>query len=195
VHADDSDAAVRPRPDALASTPRHPIVIVAVDVRSLANVGILFRVADAVRAERLYLCGITGYPSLAERDSRPPPVAERADREINKTAIQMVRYVPWTHAPDAILLIEDLKRQSYQIVALEQTNDSRDFDTAPYHFPLALVVGHERDGVPEGVLALADLAVQIPMYGVGNSLNVATSCAVCAFEIVRHHLPRGLWTD
>ncbi|HUX88217.1 MAG TPA: TrmH family RNA methyltransferase [Chloroflexota bacterium] len=174
----------KPEIEEFLQQPRHPISAVCDNVRSLMNVGLLFRLCDAALVERLYLCGITGYPPIAN-DSRPPWVSERAGRVIAKTAIHTVEYQPWEYRPSTIELIRELKARGQQIVVLEQTTESISYACAPYHFPLAVVVGHERAGVEDELLELADLVVEIPMYGMGNSLNVAMSFGICVNEMIR----------
>ena len=163
---------------------RNPIYVVCDNVRSLQNVGLIFRLCDAARIERLYLCGITGYPPVPN-DTRPPWVAERAGRVIAKTAIHTVQYVPWEYHPDAAEVVGKLKQSGAQIVALEQTNRSIDYTCAHYRFPLCLVLGHEREGVASSILDLTDLTVEIPVYGLGNSLNVAMAFGICVYEMLR----------
>jgi tRNA G18 (ribose-2'-O)-methylase SpoU len=140
----------------------------------------------------LYLCGITGYPPVAD-DPRPPWVADRAGRVIAKTAIQTVRSVPWEYRPSAVAVIRELKDRGAQIAALEPNSESVDYTRVHYQFPVCLVVGHERSGISDPILALADLIVGIPMFGQGTSLNVAMALAICAYEIIRNaagQLPR-----
>lgn len=84
----------KPSLEEFARWPRYPIYVVCDNIRSLMNVGLIFRLCDAARIEKLYLCGITGYPPVP-RDTRPPWVSERAGRVIAKTAIHTVQYVPW----------------------------------------------------------------------------------------------------
>lgn len=175
--------AAKPSPEEFARWPRHPIYVVCDNIRSLLNVGLIFRLCDAARVARLYLCGITGYPPLPD-DPRPPWVAERAGRVIAKTAIQTVQFVPWEYQPSALTVVRHLKAQGVQIVALEQTDESLPFTEAPYRFPLCLILGHEREGVEDAVLAEVDFAIEIPMYGMGNSLNVAMAFGIAVYEIL-----------
>lgn len=176
--------AQKPSAEEFARWPRHPIYVVCDNIRSLMNVGLIFRLCDAARIERLYLCGITGYPPTPD-DDRPPWVSERAGRVIAKTAIHTVQYVPWEYRPDATEIIRELKARGTQIVVLEQTSQSIDYTCADYQFPVCLVLGHEREGVESPLLNLADLVVEIPMYGMGNSLNVAMSFGICVYELIR----------
>lgn len=166
---------------------RFPLYVVVDNVRSLFNVGAIFRLCDAVRVARLYLCGITGHPSYPG-DRRPPWVARRADREIAKVALRTAESVPWEYRASAPEVVAELRASGVQIVALEQTARSTAYTNARYRFPLALVLGHERAGVDLAVLDQIDLAVEIPMYGQGTSLNVGMAFGICAYEIVRQRL-------
>jgi len=174
----------KPSPEEFARLPRHPIYVVCDNVRSLMNVGLIFRLCDAALVERLYLCGLTGYPPLPD-DPRPPWISERAGRVIAKTAIHTVQYVPWEYRPEAVEVVRELKARGVQIVVLEQTRRSVSYVCGHYRFPLCLVLGHEREGVESDVLALADTTVDIPMYGMGNSLNVAMAFGICVYELIR----------
>ena len=162
------------------------------DVRSLANVGLIFRLCDALRVERLYACGITGHPPRPA-DPRPLEVQSRARREIDKTAVMAVPFVPWEYRPSAIELVDTLRGRGYQVVAVEQAHASVPFDTpGVYQPPVCLVLGHERAGVTPSTLALADVRVEIPVFGMANSLNVAMAFAVVAYEVLRQHAAFGL---
>lgn len=179
----------KPTAEEFRTWPRHPISVMADNVRSLANVGLLFRLCDAVRVERLYLTGFTGYPSLGSTDPRPPSVIERAQRGIEKTAIWTVQHVPWSYCPDPRQVAGELRERGVQLVALEQTTHSTPYTEAEYRFPLCLLLGHERAGLEHQLLDLADLAVEIPMHGMGNSLNVAAAFGIVAYELLHSHLP------
>ena len=187
----------KPDDERFSRLPRAPISVVLDDVRSLANVGLIFRLCDAVRAERLYLCGITGYPMLPDpaRDPRLPSVQERAAREIAKTAVMAVPYVPWEHRSSAVEVVSELRGRGYQVVAVEQAHGSVPY-TSPgmYQPPLCLVLGHERAGVAPEALRAADLCVEVPMYGMANSLNVAMAFAVVSHEVLRQHGGLGMQT-
>jgi tRNA G18 (ribose-2'-O)-methylase SpoU len=169
--------------------------VVLDDVRSLANVGLIFRICDAIRAERLYLCGITGHPPYpnSASDPRLPAVQERAAREIARTAVMAVPYVPWTYCPSALDAIAELRASGRQIVAVEQAHGSVRYTTPGiYRPPLALVFGHERAGVAPAALHESDLCVEVPVYGMANSLNVAMALTVVAYEVLRQHDGFGL---
>ena len=185
----------KPLPDAFARLPRAPISVVLDDVRSLANVGLIFRICDALRVERLYLCGITGHPVDPEpgRDARPRHVQERAEREIAKTAVMAIPFVPWEYAASAPDVVERLRGRGYQVVAVEQTHHSVPYTQADlYQPPIALIFGHERAGITSAALQAADVCVEVPVYGMANSLNVAMACALVGYEVLRQHHGFGL---
>ena len=177
----------KPNEEAFSKLPRAPISVVLDDVRSLANVGLIFRLCDALRAERLYLCGITGHPGTPD-DERPKHVQERAEREITKTAVMAIPFVPWEYEPSAVEVVKRLKERSYQIVAVEQAHHSVPYTTPEiYRPPLALIFGHERAGITPPALHLADLTVEVPVYGMANSLNVAMTLGLVGYEVMRQH--------
>jgi tRNA G18 (ribose-2'-O)-methylase SpoU len=159
----------RPKAEELPKLERHPFVVVVDNVRSLHNVGSIFRTSDAVRLQHLYLCGITAKPP---RD------------EIRKTSLGAEETVPWSYNSSATEIVAELKSQGFQIVALEHTTESVDFRRAPYRFPLCLLIGNEYSGIQDHLVAAADLAVEIPMFGIKQSLNVSVAFGVMAYELV-----------
>jgi tRNA G18 (ribose-2'-O)-methylase SpoU len=167
-----------------AKLPRQPIVVILDNIRSLQNVGLFFRLADALRVQKLYLGGFTGFPPL-EEDPRLPGSIEHAEREIEKTAIKTIPYTSWERAQDTVKLVKQLKKDGVQVVAVEQTDNSIPYTRVEYKYPVALIFGNERDGIDKKVLKECDLIVEIPMYGMGNSLNVATSFAVIGYELAK----------
>ena len=139
------------------------------NVRSLHNVGAMFRSADAAGVAELILCGITGRP--------PRP-------EIEKTALGATETVPWRYEKDALAAICQLKAAGVTIVALEHTAESRPFWSVAYPTPVCLVVGNEVWGVQESLLEAVDLAVEIPMLGAKHSLNAGVAFGVAVYELV-----------
>lgn len=156
---------------------RNPIVFIVHNVRSLQNVGLFFRLADAIKVEKIYLTGYTGYPKIAN-DPRREGAIIHAENQINKTAIQLVPFVPWEKCDEIPKLPE------YQKVCVEQTDVSVDYQKATYKKPVALIFGHERTGVEDEILEKSDLIVHIPMLGMGNSHNVAMSAAIVSYYII-----------
>ena len=138
------------------------------NIRSLHNVGAIFRTADGAGVGKLYLCGMTAAPPRAE---------------IRKAALGAEETVPWEYFPETTSALQQLRSQGYPVVALENHSASRDFRTAPFSFPLALVVGHEFEGIAPEVLAQCEMAVSLPMRGRKTSLNVAVAFGIAAYEI------------
>lgn len=145
-------------------------------VRSLYNVGSIFRIADAAGVEKIYLGGYSGITKVGERVELHP--------KLSKTALSGIS-VPWEHVPDPIDLIKKLKQEDYQIVSLELTDRSIVYTKANYPKPLCIIVGHERDGVNTKFLKQSDQVVHIPMLGKGKSMNVAIATGILVYEINR----------
>lgn len=162
---------------------RNPISFILHNIRSLENVGLFFRLADALLIEKIYLTGYTGYPKK-ETDSREERIIRHAEKEIEKTAIKLVPFVPWEQTEDINELINKLHQSQTQVIGVEQTDQSVDYRIAEYNFPVALLFGHERTGVEDELLAQCDFIVHIPMLGMGNSHNVAMSGAIIANYLV-----------
>ena len=153
---------------------RLPIYGLLDNIRSLWNVGSIFRTADAVLARKLFLTGMTG---------RPPR------REIAKTALGAEAVVPWEYVTDPCKAVCLLKEMGVTVVALEHTVASEPIDGFSFPFPICLVVGHEVEGVSSDVLAQVDGAVEIPMHGTKESLNVSVAFGVAAYAVA------GQWHD
>ena len=152
------------------------IYVIAHNIRSLYNVGALFRLCDGAGVAKLYLTGITGAPFESVK-------FDRQRRQIAKTALAGLASVPWEYREDAHALIEELKNQHVVIVALEQTGRSISYLDAPFTFPLCLILGNEVEGVDDALLDLADLAVYLPMLGQGKSLNVISAASVGLYHL------------
>jgi tRNA G18 (ribose-2'-O)-methylase SpoU len=149
--------------------PRKPMYLVAENVYDTYNIGGLFRLADALAVTELILCG--------EMEIPPNP-------RIAKASIGTYKIVPWKYFDTAALAIEYLRHQheNIQIVAVEQSENSRDYRTITYHVPVALMVGNETFGVLPETLALCDEVAELPMWGVNKSLNVIVSAAIAAYH-------------
>ena len=158
----------KPSVDTVRQKKRMPLVLVLDGLRSLYNVGSIFRSADAILVEKIFLCGITGCPP---------------NKEIEKVALGAVEVVPFEYFEKTIDCLDSLKKQGYQIIALELTEKSERYNQARYEFPCALILGNEVDGVADEVMTRVDRAVDIPMLGRANSLNVATAMAVVGYEV------------
>lgn len=154
----------------LHSPGAHPVYIIVENVRSLFNVGALFRSADGVCASGVYLTGFTGQPPR---------------REISRVALGAEENVPWHYERDTLAVIAMLRRNGIQVVALEQTPLSVDYTAFSYRLPVAVVVGHEVDGVRPETVAACDGAVQLPMRGQKASLNVSVAGGIMLYHLLR----------
>ncbi len=149
---------------------RLPLCLLANDIFSPSNVGSFFRIADALGVEKIYLSGITPQPPNAK---------------IRKTARSTEKVVPYLYQPDALEIIDTLKKDGYKIVALEITSISiniHDFKCSPSD-KICLVVGAENTGVHPNILERADSTIHIPMLGQNSSMNVANACAIAVYEL------------
>ncbi len=162
-----------------------PFTVVLNHIRSLYNVGSIFRTCDGLGVEKLWLCGITGTPQKGTgNNSCLSPFAAKQERErIEKTALGAEKTVPWEHAFEILPVLRNLKELGYQIVLLEQTKESIPYQEFEPKSPICLVVGNEITGISNELLAFSDAAIEIGMAGTKNSLNVAVAFGIVAYQI------------
>jgi len=158
--------------EAAKAIKKNPITIILDNVLDTYNVGSIFRLADAVAAEKVILCGQT----LTPPNSR-----------IKKASINTTGWVYWEYKESTLAAINDLRStiSNLTVVAVEQDERSVPFYKADYQFPLAIVVGNETTGVSKEVLDMADMIVELPMWGINKSLNVMVSCGIVLYEITK----------
>lgn len=157
---------------------RNPIYIICDNIRSLYNVGAIFRTSDAANVAKIYLCGITGYPK--------DDVNWFPTKRIEKTALGANKTVPWEYIDHTIDIVKKLKSKGAKIYVLENTLQATIYNATTYTFPCALVLGHEVRGVDDEIIKLADKVVKIPMYGTKTALNVEAAYAISIYEIIKH---------
>lgn len=143
--------------------------VVCDNIRSLENIGSIFRTADALGVAKIYLCGISG---------KPP------HEKIAKTALGAEKTIPFEHYKQTWRLVEKLKKENINIVSLEQHKRAVDIKKLNVKFPLALVIGNEVKGVSKKVLELSDKIVFLPMKGQKESLNVSVAFGVAGYQII-----------
>lgn len=178
--------AERPAPEKILSLPRTPLSVLVDNVRSLDNVGMIFRLCELARVEHLYLTGFTGHPRIPG-DLREEGLIARHEHRIFKTAVYAANFQPWSYVEDSVPLVEQLKEEGQNIIALEQTSHSVPYHqllTTHYKLPTTLIVGHERQGVRQDLLNLADHIIEIPIRGLGNSHNVAVATGIIVYYIL-----------
>jgi 23S rRNA (guanosine2251-2'-O)-methyltransferase len=160
-----------PDPEVLKKIKKNPVYIVLDNVMDTYNIGSVFRLADAVAAEKVILCG----------ETETPP-----HTRIKKASINTTEWVSWEYFPTAVEAINDLrlKIKDLRVIAVEQDAKSIPYDKTDYSFPIALIVGHESTGVSKEVLDICGQIVEIPMWGVNKSLNVMVSLGIVLFKVM-----------
>jgi tRNA G18 (ribose-2'-O)-methylase SpoU len=147
---------------------RYPFSVFLHDMRSLYNVGSIFRIADACLFEKVYLSGYTGTPPR---------------KEIAKVALGAEESVAWEQVQDHISTLRKLKSQGVQLVALETGDDALDYREFQPEFPICLLLGQEVEGLSEEFMKLVDAKISLPMRGRKNSLNVSVAFGIAAYDL------------
>lgn len=162
--------------------------VICDNIRSLENIGSIFRTADAVGVEKIFLCGISGEPPVGE-DQKTFFIRNGV---IAKTALGAEKTVPFEHCQQTWRLIEKLKRKKVLIIALEQDRSAILYTRFKPSFPLALVVGNEVKGISKEVLKRCDIIISLPMQGKKESLNVSVAFGVAAYSMMRSKFHNAL---
>lgn len=191
----------KPKGKDLKRIKKNPIYIILDNVLDTYNVGAIFRLADAVSAKKVILCGETETPPHTRIKKASINTTEWVSWEYAETAVKAIERVKdlWNCHPDPSVDGEgsqhSMTRDSSpsaqndrrgMIVAIEQSEKSVPYDKVDYRFPLALVVGNETTGVSKEVLEMVDQIVELPMWGVNKSLNVMVSLGIVLYEAMRH---------
>jgi tRNA G18 (ribose-2'-O)-methylase SpoU len=156
--------------DEMSSISRNPIYAVCDNIRSIFNVGAIFRTSDGALIEKLYLTGYTPFPPR---------------KEIDKVALGATSTVPWEYKRDPIEAVAELKSKGIRIAVLEITDNARPvWSMEMSEFPMCLVVGNEISGVSKEVIDLADTSFEIPMLGMKQSLNVSVAYSIAVYEML-----------
>lgn len=161
--------------EAFKKVEKTPFMLVMDNVRSLHNIGSLFRTADAFRLEGIYLCGITATPP---------------HREIHKTALGATESVQWEYREETTDAISELKEKGYMILSVEQAEGAVLLDQVQLsdNQKYALVFGHEIRGVDQDVVDLSDQCIEIPQYGTKHSLNISVAAGIVIWELFRRRV-------
>lgn len=150
---------------------RKPIYLVLDRIIDTYNIGSLYRLADAIGAEKMYLCGDMEYPP---------------NTRIHRAAVGTENWVPWEKTPSTLETVKKLKKEGVQIIIVEQSEESISYEELEPKFPCAIVIGNETGGIEKEVLDEADLVVELPMYGINKSFNVWGSAAVISYKILEN---------
>lgn len=160
-----------PKKSDIKRVKKNPIYFVLDNIWDTYNIGSLFRLADAVGVTKMYLCGNMEYPPSSR---------------IHKASVGTENWVPWEKVDNTKDIVTKLQSKGVQIIAVEQNPQSTSYHllSTKVRFPVAIVVGHETRGVSNDVLKIADIIVELPMYGINKSFNVWGSAAVIAYKIL-----------
>ena len=163
---------IEPSEEDLKKIKKNPIYIILDNVLDTYNIGSIFRLADAVAAQKIFLCGQTEIPP---------------NHRIKKASIETWKWVTWQYAPTALEAIAKLKTENkkLKVICVEQDPRSVSYPEMKVEFPIAVVVGNETYGISKEVLRMADEIVEIPMFGVNKSLNVMVSCGIVLYEMMK----------
>jgi 23S rRNA (guanosine2251-2'-O)-methyltransferase len=153
---------------------KNDVRVLLHNIRSTHNVGSIFRTADALGVSKIYLSGYT--PTPLDRFGR-------ARKDVSKVALGAEKNIPWQYE-DPQIVITELKDEDYQVVGLEQTDNSVDYKKVSVSSKILFVVGNEVEGVDADILKLCDVVVEIPMQGKKESLNVSVAFGVALFRIL-----------
>lgn len=159
----------KPSKEELAVVKRNPIYFVLDRIIDTYNIGSLFRLADAVAAEKMYLCGEMEYP---------PSI------KIHRAAVGTEVWVPWKKEKSTLEVVKRLRNKGVQIIAIEQSKSAVSYKNLTPKFPCAIVAGNETEGLPTDVLKEADIIVELPMFGINKSFNVWGSTAVVTYKVM-----------
>ena len=154
---------------AFRSLPNLPLFIVCDNFHYAWNVGALFRIADALRIEKVYLCGISAYPP---------------NQEVERTGGSAHKWVDWERVDSTLDAVIRLKEQGVEVVAAELAEGSIPLNCHEWRAPSAIVLGSEITGVQQDVIKQVDAVIELPMFGMKNSLNVASTAAVFSYDFL-----------
>ena len=167
----------RPTIQEVEFIPRVPISILVENVRSVHNVGSIFRSADGFGAEKIYLTGYTAYPPR---------------KDLHKTALGAEDAVPWQYYENPVEAVKMIKKQGISLVLIEQTKESESIYKIEWEFPLCFIIGNEVSGVSEELSELTDIHVELPMRGIKQSLNVSVATGVVGYEFARYYYTKHI---
>jgi len=150
-------------------------IVILDNIRSVYNVGSIFRTSDALGVNKIYLCGCT-----------PTPVDRfgRNRKDLAKVALGAEKDIAWEYVKDTAEILKKLEKEKYQIIAVEQADNSIDYKKVKPSDQTALVMGEEVNGIPKELLKLADVIAEIPMNGKKESLNVSVAFGIAGYQIL-----------
>jgi len=164
-------------PEEFKSTRKHKVVVVLENIRSMHNVGSVFRSADAFLIEAIYICGYTAVPPR---------------KEIDKTALGATETVSWKYFKHSADAVKELHDEEYKVYAIEQVENSISLESISFNEDkgIALIFGNEVTGVEQDVIALCDGSIEIPQFGMKHSLNISVAAGIVLWEVVRSSIEK-----
>jgi len=154
------------------ATTKIPLIVILDNIRSLNNIGSVFRTSDAFLIEKIYLCGIT---------AKPP------HKEIHKTALGATESVDWEYVASVLDIVKKLQLESVKIISVEQTENStklQDFNIEE-NVKYAIILGNEVKGVQQELVSASDYCIEIPQFGTKHSLNISVSCGIVLWDLFK----------
>ncbi len=161
------------------------IIVIAHNIRSIHNIGSIFRTCDGFGVTKLYLSGYSPYPSTPN-DARLPHIRDKITKQMHKTALGAETTVPFVHVPDVATALHKLRAQGYTLYALEQAKNSVSLGEIVSPDKVALLLGEEVNGIEPELLQLVDYIVEIPMYGQKESFNVSVATGIALYGLREH---------
>jgi 23S rRNA (guanosine2251-2'-O)-methyltransferase len=161
------------------------VVLIAHNIRSTHNVGSILRTCDGFGVTKVYLTGYTPYPKV-KNDKRLPHIAEKLNKQINKTALGAEETVSLNQHEDVQIVIKELKEKGYIVAALEQSADSTNLPNFNPPKQIAILLGEEVNGIEKDLMKFCDLTLEIPMFGKKESFNVSVAAAIVLYELRFH---------
>jgi len=148
---------------------KNPVVLVLDNVLDTYNIGSFFRLADAIAAQAIYLCG---------------PLVTPPNIKIHRASIGTWKWTSWQHFDNSLDCVKSLKAKGYQIVSCELSKKSIPYNKAKYKAPLAIIAGSESTGISQNIINISDLIVEIPMYGINKSLNTLIATSIISYQAI-----------
>jgi len=163
---------------------KNELYLILDNIRSLYNVGSIFRIADCVGVRKIYITGITPYPTLSN-DPRKPWEIERIQKQLHKTALGAELSIPWAYYPNIDIIVKQINSENIPIFILESNEISKNIYSIEFPNRCALIVGNEIYGVNQSLINQSTKIIHIPMVGIKESLNVSTATSIACYEWYR----------
>jgi 23S rRNA (guanosine2251-2'-O)-methyltransferase len=164
---------------------KRELIVIMHNIRSIHNVGSIIRTSEGIGATKIIFSGYTPFPKRHKGEDRLPHLANKIDSQINKTALGAQNNIDWVHTnQDPIEIAEDLKKENYQVLSLEQAPNSTQLKNYVPTSKMALFLGNEVSGVNSEIMDISDTVIEIEMNGKKESLNVSNAAAIAIYRLI-----------